>query len=120
MEDKIKAAMDWKNVTYLQLLRDVAISCDNFVLFLRQKSDSYGSNVTQWPKPCGDIFSPVPVLTSFGTCFTTNPNYTMITSSVGVTERITILLSTFVSVVKRPAWLQDEALRAGVQISLSM
>ena len=120
MEERIKSAMEWKNVTYLQLLRDVAISCEDFVLFLRQKSDLYGSNISRWPVPCGDIFSTVPVLTSFGTCFTTNPNYTLTTSSVGVTERITILLSTELSVVKRPEWLQDEALRAGVQISLSM
>ena len=120
MEERITAAMKWKNVTYLQLLRDVAISCEDFVLFLRQKSDLYGADISRWPVPCGDIFSTVPVLTSFGTCFTSNPNYTLTTSSVGVTERITILLSTELSVVKRPEWLQDEALRAGVQISLSM
>ena len=121
MEERIKAAMEWKNVTYLELLRDVAISCNDFVLFLREKSDSsYGSDLREWPAPCGDIFSPLPLMTQFGTCFTTNPNHTQITSSFGVTERMTIVLSTSVSVVKRPEWLQDEALRAGVQISLSM
>ena len=120
MEERIKAAMKWRKVTYLQLLRDVAISCEEFVLFVRQKSDDYGNNIRQWPERCGTVYSKVPVLTPFGTCFTTSPDYSHVTSSVGVTERMTLLLSTQVSIVKRPEWLQDEALRTGVQFSLAM
>ena len=120
MERRIKESMIRNKLTYLQLLRNVAIDCDEFILFLRQKSDDFGEDRSLWPKTCGDIFSNIPVLTPFGTCFTTSPNYTQRTSSVGVTERMTLLLSTYVTIVKRPEWLQDEALRSGVQMSLGV
>ena len=42
------------------------------------------------------------------------------TSSFGVTERMTIVLSTFSTIQKRPDWLQDEALRSGVFFSLAL
>ena len=120
MEGRIKSVMDSKNITYLQLLRNVSIDCEEFILFIRQKSDNFTEDSQSWPKSCGDIFSTFPILTPFGTCFTSHPNYSQVTSSVGVTERTTILLSTHLSVVKRADWLQDEALRSGVQISLSL
>ena len=120
MEGRIKSVMDSKNITYLQLLRNVSIDCEDFILFIRQKSDNFTEDSQSWPKSCGDIFSTFPILTPFGTCFTSHPNYSQVTSSVGVTERSTILLSTHLSVVKRADWLQDEALRSGVQISLSL
>ena len=120
MEGRIKAVMESKNVSYLQLLRDVAISCDEFILFIRQKSADFTEDPESWPRSCGHIFSNFPILTPFGTCFTSHPNYSQATSSVGVTERTTILLSTHLSVVKRADWLQDEALRSGVQFSLAL
>ena len=120
MEGRIKAAMKSNNVSYLELLRKVAIGCDEFILFIRQKSDSFTEDSANWPKSCGEIFSTFPILTPFGTCFTTHPNYSQVTSSVGVTERSTILLSTHLSIVKRANWLQDEALRSGVQFSLGL
>lgn len=41
------------------------------------------------------------------------------TTTTGVTERVTILLSTHQEIVKDAAWLNDEALRSGVWFSLS-
>ena len=75
MDARIEEAMTEFNISYLDLLRDLAVSCDQFILFLREKS--YGPNWDYWPKACGDVFSKVPILTPFGTCFTTEPNYTI-------------------------------------------
>ena len=41
------------------------------------------------------------------------------TTTTGVTERVTMLLSTYQEIVKDAAWLNDEALRTGVWFSLS-
>ena len=40
------------------------------------------------------------------------------TSTTGVTERMTITLSTFTDIYKDAAWLNDEALKTGVMFSL--
>ena len=41
------------------------------------------------------------------------------TTTTGVTERMTILLDTKITINKNAAWLNDEALRSGVFFSLS-
>ena len=71
------------------------------------------------PVRCGQIFDPLPILTPFGTCFTSHPNYTLTATSTGVTERLTLLLSTHSYIVKNANWLQDEALRSGVFYAVS-
>ena len=91
----------------------------------------------QWPRKCGEVFSELPILTGFGTCFILNPSYSIrcsifisqhssydtvsapSASAAGFTERMTILLSTHVEIYKDAAWLNDEALRSGVLFSLS-
>ena len=61
----------------------------------------------------------MPILTPFGTCFTSHPGFRLLTSSTGVTERMMLLLSTHSTITKNPAWLQDEALKTGVFFSVS-
>ena len=73
MDEKINESMKIHNVTYLELLRDVAISCSDFIYFVREKS--FGPDWDTWPTICGNIFSNVPILTPFGTCYTTRPDY---------------------------------------------
>lgn len=75
METRVEEAMETHNMTYLQLLRKVAISCEEFVLFVREKS--YPEEITEWPDKCGDIFLTQPIFTPFGVCFKTNPDYVM-------------------------------------------
>ena len=75
MDERIETAMSTHNVSYLELLRDLAVDCDQFVLFLREKS--FGPNWEEWPSFCGDVFSPIPIFTPFGTCFTTQANYSL-------------------------------------------
>jgi len=41
------------------------------------------------------------------------------TSTTGVTEKMTLLLSTYVEIVKDAAWVNDEALKSGIFYSLS-
>ena len=71
------------------------------------------------PFRCGTIFSRTPIFSPLGTCFTTSPNFTLTATSTGVSERLTILLSTHSTIVKDPAWLQDEALKTQVFFVLS-
>ena len=73
MENRVESAMVKHNLTYLELLRKVAISCDEFVLFVREKK--YPADIREWPQKCGEIFLPQPIFTPFGTCFKSNPNY---------------------------------------------
>merc|ERR1712012_23615 len=75
--------------------------------------------MNQWPRKCGDVFMETPILTSFGTCFMSNPEYNMTTTTTGVTERMTLLLSTYVEIVRDAAWINDEALKSGIFYSLS-
>ena len=37
MEARVQASLAAHNVTYLQLLRRLAITCDEFILFVREK-----------------------------------------------------------------------------------
>ena len=75
MEARISKSMEKFGMSYLELLRAVAVTCDEFVLFVRQKT--YSPNITEWPRKCGDIFYDFPLLGSFGTCFLTNPDYNL-------------------------------------------
>ena len=136
VDEKIAQSMAKYNVTYLELLRNLAVDCDQFILFVRDKS--FGSQSESWPdrsshlmcgeslkyfipmRPrCGTLFSTLPILTPFGTCFTSHPNYSLVATSTGVTERLTIILSTRSTIHKGALWLQDEALRSGVFFALS-
>ena len=60
MEARVAGAMAAHNLTYLQLLRALAVDCDQFVLFVRDKS--FGPELAAWPAKCGTIFSTVPPL----------------------------------------------------------
>ena len=73
METKIDATLKEHNISYLELLRELAIDCDQFLLFAREKN--WGNDLSQWPAICGTVFSSVPILTPFGTCFTSNSNF---------------------------------------------
>ena len=75
MESRLEAAMETHNISYFDLLRDVAIDCNQFILFLREKS--FGPNWAEWPSFCGEVFSEVPIFTPFGTCFTTATNFSL-------------------------------------------
>ena len=68
---------------------------------------------------CGTVFSKTPIFSPLGTCFTTSPNFTLTATSTGVSERLTLLLSTHSTIVKDPTWLQDEALKTQVFFALS-
>ena len=73
MENRIDEALTKHSLTYLELLRNVAVTCDEFILFVREKK--YSPDFRKWPKKCGEVFLEQPILTSFGTCFINNPNY---------------------------------------------
>ena len=73
MEKRINETIKIHNITYLELLRDVAIGCNQFIYFVKEKS--FGPNWDNWPTVCGTIFSKTPILTPFGTCYTTHPDY---------------------------------------------
>ena len=74
MEERLSAAQKKHNMTYLSLLREVAVRCEELVIFVREKS--YGGDPATWPRPCGQLLSSIPVLSPFGTCFTSHPNST--------------------------------------------
>ena len=70
MEKRISNSMEKFGLTYMELLRKVAVTCDEFILFVREKT--YSQNMADWPNKCGDVFYDFPILSSFGTCFMTN------------------------------------------------
>ena len=37
MEKRIDSALEKHNMTYLEMLRKIAITCDEFILFVREK-----------------------------------------------------------------------------------
>ena len=137
MEARIALALATHNLTYLELLRSLAVDCDQFILFVRDKS--FESNMTRWPAKygavmqwcsqcgmscisylrCGSIFSSTPIFSPLGTCFTTSPSLSLTATSTGVSERLTILLSSHSTIVKSANWLQDEALKTGIFFALS-
>ena len=75
MEERIAKSMEKFGMTYMELLRKVAVTCDEFVLFVREKT--YSPDMNEWPRKCGDIFYDFPILSSFGTCFVTNSDYNL-------------------------------------------
>ena len=73
MDARVEGAMAAHNLTYLQLLRALAVDCDQFVLFVRyftvlyctvlcslSRDKSFGPEMASWPAKCGTIFSTVP------------------------------------------------------------
>ena len=68
---------------------------------------------------CGTVFSKTPIFSPLGTCFTKSPDFTLTATSTGVSERLTLVLSTHSTIVKDPVWLQDEALKTQVFFALS-
>ena len=51
MDARISEAMARHNLTYLGLLRKLAVDCDQFILFVRDKS--FESEMDQWPEKYG-------------------------------------------------------------------
>ena len=76
MENKLLNSMEKFGLTRLELFRKVAVKCENFIVFFRESS--FGSDTTQWPKICGDLFYPLPMFSPFGTCFTTVSNLRLV------------------------------------------
>ena len=70
MEKRISNSMEKFGLTYMELLRKVAVTCDEFILIVREKT--YSQNMADWPNKCGDVFYDFPILSSFGTCFMSN------------------------------------------------
>ena len=52
MDARISEAMVNHNLTYLGLLRKLAVDCDQFILFVRDKS--FESEMDQWPEKYGN------------------------------------------------------------------
>ena len=48
MDARITQSLAQHNLTYLELLRKLAVDCDQFILFVRDKS--FESDMTQWPE----------------------------------------------------------------------
>ena len=57
------------NKTFLDLLRAVAIDCDDFVMHMNSKVLS--RNTQNKNRKCGDLFNQQPIFSPIGTCFTT-------------------------------------------------
>ena len=70
MEERLLNSMKRFNISRLEMLRSIAVHCEDFIIFLRDKS--FGTDIFKWPITCGDIFYTIPIFTPFGTCFTTN------------------------------------------------
>ena len=68
MEQRLNKSMEKFGLTRLELFRNIAVKCENFIVFVREIS--FGSDPENWPKVCGEIFQTLPILTPFGTCFT--------------------------------------------------
>ena len=70
MEERLVNAIEKFNLTRLEMFKRIAVKCEEFIHFVREKS--FGPDVYSLPLPCRDIFYKVPIFTPFGTCFTTN------------------------------------------------
>ena len=68
LEKRLEAALVDNSLTRLELFRKVAVKCEEFIIFVREKS--FGEDPKSWPLKCGDIFYKTPIFTPFGTCFT--------------------------------------------------
>ena len=51
MDARITQSLAQHNLTYLELLRKLAVDCDQFILFVRDKS--FESDMTEWPDKYG-------------------------------------------------------------------
>ena len=51
MDTRITQSLAQHNLTYLELLRKLAVDCDEFILFIRDKS--FESDMTEWPEKYG-------------------------------------------------------------------
>jgi hypothetical protein len=69
MEQRLNRSMEKFGLTRLELFRNIAVKCENFIVFVREIS--FGSDQKNWQRVCGEIFQTLPILTPFGTCFTT-------------------------------------------------
>ena len=70
MEKKLLRSMEKFGLTRLELFREIAVKCEDFIVFYRE--NSFGSDLGSWPQVCGELFYEVPIFTPFGACFTTN------------------------------------------------
>ena len=68
MEEKLLKSLKKFDLSRLELLRNVAVKCEQFIIFMREQS--FGSDQRNWPTVCGDVFDTIPILSPFGTCFT--------------------------------------------------
>jgi hypothetical protein len=68
MDQRLYRSMEKFGLTRLELFRNIAVKCENFIVFVRDIS--FGSDPENWPSDCGEIFQTLPILTPFGTCFT--------------------------------------------------
>ena len=73
MEIKLQETMNRFNLTRFELFQNIAVRCENFIGFVREKS--FGPDFSLWPQICGDIFYDIPIFTPFGTCFTTKMTF---------------------------------------------
>ena len=48
MDARISQSMAQHNLTYLELLRKLAVDCDQFILFVRDKS--FEAEMNEWPE----------------------------------------------------------------------
>ena len=48
MEARISQSLAQHNLTFLELLRNIAVDCDQFILFVRDKS--FESDMEEWPE----------------------------------------------------------------------
>ena len=67
MEERFLNSMKRFNMSRLEMFQSIAVRCEDFIIFLREKS----FDIENWPSTCGDIFYNIPIFTPFGTCFTT-------------------------------------------------
>ena len=65
MEERLLNAMEKFNLTRLEMFKRIAVKCEEFIHFVREKS--FGPEFYSWPLPCGDIFYNVPIFAPFGT-----------------------------------------------------
>ena len=50
MDAKINQSMATHKLTYLELLRSLAVDCDQFIFFVRDKSYAKFGEYDKWPK----------------------------------------------------------------------
>ena len=110
-EARLERAASQAGLTRLELLRAVAGTCQEFIRAVRVKQ--LGPRQEDWPDICPDLFYSTPILTPFGTCFTTNTSLSA--TATGVTQKLSITLLPDLSFPKHVDWLREEALRTGVR-----